>query len=423
MLDSTGYKVYASNMKTVSARLLMLIAVANNYDVLTGDIGNAYLYAKTNLPVYVRLGKEFNIYDPSIPVGSLATVEKALYGILTSANRWHAHLSDTLLQMGFKPSWADSDVWMRQNGQGYDYVGTHTDDLMVVSKDAKAIMDALSKVYTIKKVEAPKFHLGCDYKKNDNGTWSIGTTTYVAEALKKIRIILGKEDLGRAPTPMASELKPEIDDSPFLSESDHRKYQQILGIMQWLITCGRSDLAFSVVSLSRFAAAPREKHLVALTRICSYLNKHPDKWIVLDPSKHVPTGELTDTYNKEADWSQHYPEAQEELDPKFPKPLGEPMDTAVYFDSNFAHDEVTRKSITGFVGYVGNTPVTYQSTRQGAIATSTYTAELCAAKTGTEEAISLRYMLRSLGVPVRGETLLIGDNLGLLISAADLASP
>ena len=69
------------------------------------------------------------------------------------------------------------------------------------------------------------------------------------------------------------------------------------------------------------------------------------------------------------------------------------------------------------VGFVGNTPVTWASKRQGAIATSTYSAELMAARMGTEEAITLRYMLRAFGVPVKGRTILAGDNLGSLVSA------
>jgi hypothetical protein len=37
-------------------------------------------------------------------------------------------------------------------------------------------------------------------------------------------------------------------------------------------------------------------------------------------------------------------------------------------------------------------------------------------KVATEEAISLRYMLRSLGVPIPGSTYLWGDNMSSLIS-------
>ena len=59
---------------------------------------------------------------------------KALYGLPTIGNRWHAHLSQTLREMGFKPTCFDLDVWIRGRDGGYDYIGTHTDDVLVVAK-------------------------------------------------------------------------------------------------------------------------------------------------------------------------------------------------------------------------------------------------------------------------------------------------
>jgi hypothetical protein len=427
VVDATGYDVYASNMKTVSARLLMLIASANKMDVLTGDIGSAYLFADSDMSVRVKLGPEFHVFDKTIPLNALAKVEKALYGLPTSANRWHAHLADSLRALGFTPTRYDADIWIRPNPKDknlYDYVGSHTDDLMVVSSEPQAIMTALQKVYTIKKIQEPHFHLGCDYRQNSDGSWSIGTKTYVAEALKKAAIILGKEDLGKETTPMAEVYKPELETSPMLTDEGHRKYQQLIGILQWMVTCGRLDLQQAVSSLSRFSAAPRAGHLVAATRIFKYLNRHPDEWVKIDPSPHVPPAAL-DVPNglDSADWKQHYQDAKEELDPKSPPPRGAFMDTVIYFDSNWAHDEITRRSISGVVSFIGNTPVSWLSKRQGAIATSTYSAELCAAKVGAEEAVALRYMMRSLGINLRGKTILAGDNLGALTSATQPGSP
>ena len=39
IIDSTGHEVYASTMKSVSARVLMTITDANNLEVMVGDIG------------------------------------------------------------------------------------------------------------------------------------------------------------------------------------------------------------------------------------------------------------------------------------------------------------------------------------------------------------------------------------------------
>ena len=88
------------------------------------------------------------------------------------------------------------------------------------------------------------------------------------------------------------------------------------------------------------------------------------------------------------------------MDPNFPPSFGPVMETTFLTDSDHAHDQATRRSLTGYIGYVGSTPVTWGAHRQGSIASSTYAAEFSALRTATEEAIGLRYMLRCLGCNV-----------------------
>ena len=57
--------------------------------------------------------------------------------------------------MGFKPSKGDQNVWYRRSAGLYDYIGTHTDDFMVASKNTYAIMNTIRKTYTIKKTGQP----------------------------------------------------------------------------------------------------------------------------------------------------------------------------------------------------------------------------------------------------------------------------
>ena len=59
---------------------------------------------------------------------------------------------------------------------------------------------------------------------------------------------------------------------------------------------------------------------------------------------------------------------------------------------------------------VGSTPVTWMSKCQGAVATSTYSAELCAMRLATEEAITIC-------IPVN-EPKLFGDNLEVIQNAS-----
>ena len=66
--------------------------------------------------------------------------------------------------MGFVTSRYDADIWYQahSDGSSYDYIGTYTDDLMVVEKNPEGYFEVLQEKYTIKKIGPPAFHLGCD---------------------------------------------------------------------------------------------------------------------------------------------------------------------------------------------------------------------------------------------------------------------
>ena len=82
--------------------------------------------------------------------GTLLEVIKALYGLPTYSKRWHANLSNTLREMGFKPTFFDPDVWIRRCKGGYDYIRTHANDVLVVAVNPTSILKKLKETYTIK---------------------------------------------------------------------------------------------------------------------------------------------------------------------------------------------------------------------------------------------------------------------------------
>ena len=78
--------------------------------------------------------------------------------------------------MGFTQSKADSDVWMRRNGNLYEYIAVYTDDLAITSKDPKKITGTLEDVHSFKlKGVGPRtYHLGCDYTRDPDGSLICG---------------------------------------------------------------------------------------------------------------------------------------------------------------------------------------------------------------------------------------------------------
>ena len=105
-----------------------------------------------------------------------------------------------------------------------------------------------------------------------------------------------------------------------------------------------------------------------------------------------------------------YPWATEELDQDLPEPLIDEISITCFVDSDFGHDTQTRRSIFGILIFVGRTPIFWSSKRQGAIATSTYSAEFFAMGAAIEEVQNMRYMLRSFGIRVEYATPVLGDN-------------
>ena len=154
-------------------------------------------------------------------------------------------------------------------------------------------MDKLQKIFTVKNLGESEFHSGCNYRKDNKGFWCIGTKMYVTEALEKVKEILhkpnleeGNNTLGQEPTPMSESFKPVLNQSELLSAKGHRKFQQLVGIAQWLITCGWFDISFAVISINRFSSVPLNRHMKVAVRIFKYLNKTPECRIRIDPSKN-----------------------------------------------------------------------------------------------------------------------------------------
>ena len=75
---------------------------------------------------------------------------------------------------------------------------------------------------------------------------------------------------------------------------------------------------------------------------------------------------------------------------------------------------MTRRSVLGVISFFGSTPISWTSKRQGTIESSSYSAKFCAGRLACEEAITIRYMFRSLGA-----TALCGDNLGMIMSSTN----
>ena len=122
----------ATVVKTISVRILDVIASAQNLRVLCGDKGNAFVQAITKEKIYTGLGNEF-----TSRAGCIVLTVKALRGLTTSAERFKTLLADFIRSLRFTPTRYDRNVWLRlrDDKDGYDYIYTHVDDFKIVARE------------------------------------------------------------------------------------------------------------------------------------------------------------------------------------------------------------------------------------------------------------------------------------------------
>jgi hypothetical protein len=65
---------------------------------------------------------------------------------------------------------------------------------------------------------------------------------------------------------------------------------------------------------------------------------------------------------------------------------------------------------------LNNTPIRWVSKRQKTVETSTHGSELMASRVATELILEVRYMLWSLGLELDGPTLILGDNMSVILN-------
>jgi hypothetical protein len=212
-----------------------------------------------------------------------------LYGLKTSAARFHEHLSESLLRLWFKKTKHDPDLWMVDKSSHYKYLATCVDDILIWSKDPMAVIKSLKKTYMLKSVGIPEYCLGGNVEflgetwKNQGLGLAISAKTHIQNIIPKFEGLFGKE-FKAIKTLMSEGYHLEVDDSPLCTEDYSAKYRSIIGCCIWIIVLGRFDIAFATSAMSRFNMLPREGYLKAVKRVLSYLKTFPKGRVIIDTS-------------------------------------------------------------------------------------------------------------------------------------------
>jgi len=168
-----------------------------------------------------------------------------------------------------------------------------SDSLIIQHKDPLAVMRELEGHFQMKGVGAPRHCLGGDVHELDPQwhiqelTHSFSAETYIQNCIPKMLKLYGIDQFKTSTIPMDPEYHPELDKSPLMDADGVSKHRSVIGSLNWILTLGRFDIAYSLNTMNRHCMAPRVGHWEAMKKIFGYLKKFQKGQIIIDPMIHL----------------------------------------------------------------------------------------------------------------------------------------
>jgi hypothetical protein len=122
-------------------------------------------------------------------------------------------------------------------------------------------------------------------------------------------------------------------------------YQQLIGVMWWMVELGLVDIATETSLLSSNLAYPCVGHLEVALHVMCYLKQKHNTQLVFDPTYPTIDMDSFPQYN----WTDFYGDAEEAIPSDMPTPLGKDLDVRMMCGSDHAGEKRTRCSCTGFL--------------------------------------------------------------------------
>jgi hypothetical protein len=338
------WSTFAPTATFTSLRLILTIAVKNDWPVHSFDFVAAYLNSPIEEDVWVEAPKGLDV-----PKGHACKLKKALYGTKQAARCWWKHLSSILEGMGYQSSQYDSSVYCLSNGDSRNIIWIHVDDGIITGPTLASLQELETNLKSSIKIK-----------------WTAGLDNIVGLSLKRTtsgfelrqpnltaKILRDRWDgVTIAKTPFPTGNLP--DTNPDAEGVDSSTYLSIIGSLNYLAVATRPDIAFSVNFLARFSKNPSVLHWSFLNHLINYIGGTSDQALFLSPRKEAP-------------------------------------EISCFVDANWGGE--FQRSTHGLIVFCFGCPVSWVSKRLATVASSTAHAEYMAMGIGVREVLWIRNLL------------------------------
>jgi hypothetical protein len=354
----TAAENYAPVCSWSSVRTFLVLCITINWVTCSIDFDNAFVQAPLKKPVWIHVPRGFKSergHDYCL------RLNKSLYGLCIAPRLWYEHVSRALKELGFQESSYDKCLLYKKD----IVIVLYVDDAGIGAKSNELIEELIlglrKKGFALTREASFSEFLGIKIDPLGDGAVSMTQKGLI----KKILQTTGMEDCNPNWTPAMSAALGSDPDGPHYDQSEWN-YASIVGMLLYLSTNTRPDIAFAVSQIARFTHSPRQSHATAVKMILRYLKRTFDKGTIVKP-----TGTLDIQCWVDADFCGLYKQ----------EPDAAP---------------ISAKSRTGLIIALGGVPLFWKSQLQHEIALSTMESEYCALSAAMKTLIPIRGMIVEL---------------------------
>eukprot|EP00798_Chlamydomonas_sp_ICE-L_P030355 gene30355-biopygen16224 len=381
--------VFSPVTKLATLRVLLSHVAAFDLELRHVDVRTAFLNGDLAEEVYVAVPEGLHDMYPD----KCFKLDMAIYGLKQAPRVWWLNLSSTLAKHGFKPTFADQCLFIKQGAKGLVYCLVYVDDILFAghADDVQDAVNIILNAYDATDEGQARFFLGMAITGDRaNRTLTLSQLAYVKDMAKKFGFD-SEYPNKKVSIPISTDY-PEPG-AP-LSQKDAGDFASLIGSLLYLANCTRPDISYAVGIMARHMRTPHFAHLKSAKHLLKYCIATQD--LGLSFGSDVSSGL---------------------------------MNVVGYSDSDYANaklpvvdETVTRRSTSGFVFMSNGTPVAWQSKRQPGVARSSDDAEYIAMANAASTGLWLRKLYGEMSGSVFQCMTIFGDNTATLKHIEDPGS-
>ena len=369
------WATYAPVVYWRTVRLALILSLLGNLKSRQIDYVNAYTQAPADCDIFMAIPAGFSVTNDGSTLEFSRTpstknslyvlrIKKNMYGLKQAGNNWFDSLKASLIHLEFCQSDYDPCLFIRCNCLILVYV----DDCLIFGKSDKTldnVITALDNDFVLTSQGSVGAYLGIDIKRTPHGYIELTQTGLI----NKIITACGLQDQSDEHTIPATTILTADPSGP--PREHHWNYRSLIGMLNYLASSTRPDIAFAIHQCARFTTTPRRIHELAICQIIRYLKATKDKGYILHPTTHLNL----DCYVN--------------------------ADFAGAWTSSTAEDPSSVKSCTGYAITFAACPVLWCSKLQTEVALSTTEVEYIALSQSTRDLIPMRNLLQELSTATK----------------------